>query len=197
MSQELMTVRELSKYIHVNMMAIFRLAREGRVPAVDVNGEWRFKKKLIDEWLQGRLEAGKEKEEVVRETAEWGILVVDDDEVVCDVFTRLLRREGYQVTVAHDGQKALEIARETELTLVFLDIRMAGMNGIDTLRALKRIDKDTQVAMVTAYPTVDTAAQVMRLGAFDYIRKPLDKDRLGELVREGVKRRRERIEENN
>ena len=195
MAEELMTVKELSQYIHVNRMTVYKLARKGKMPAVKIGSEWRFKKKQIDDWLENRSEAGKEEEEVIKETAEREILVVDDDEAIRDFLTRILTREGYQVAVAPDGQKALDIARERELSLVFLDIKMPGMNGIDTLRVLKRIDKDIQVVMVTAYATVDTAVEAMRFGAFDYMRKPFDKDRLQEMVREGVKRRKLRIAE--
>ena len=120
---------------------------------------------------------------------------MDDDEAVCDLFARILTPEGYQVIVAPNGQKALEIATERKPSLAFLDIRMPGMNGIDTLRALKRIDKDIQVVMVTGYSTLDTAIEAMRFGAFDYIRKPFDKDKLEGLAKEGTKRRGQRIEE--
>ncbi len=123
------------------------------------------------------------------------VLVVDDHEADCAIFARILTPEGYQVIVAPNGQKALETATERKPSLAFLDIRMPGMNGIDTLRILKRIDKDIQVVMMTGYATVDTAVQAMRFGAFDYINKPFDKDKLEKLVKEAVKERKQRIEE--
>ncbi len=195
MPEELMTVKELSLYIRVNMITIFKLARKGEIPAVETDGSWRFEKKQIDEWMESRLEPGKEEGEIIREGAERMVLVVDDDEVICDLFTRVLTREGYQVVVAPDGQKASEIAREREFSLVFLDIKMPGVNGIDTLRVLKRIDKDIQVAIVTGYATVDTVVEALRFGAFDYIRKPFDIDELQHCIREGAKRRKHGTEE--
>ena len=115
-------------------------------------------------------------------------LVVDDDEVICDFFTRILTRDGYQVTVASNGQKALNIARERRLSLVLLDIRMPGMDGVDTLRELKKINKDIPVIMLSAYGDLETNIKAARLGAHNCIAKPFDLGRIKGAIEEAIEK---------
>ena len=122
------------------------------------------------------------------------ILIVDDELGVRESF-RMILQDKYELFIHSEGEEALDTLKKNRIDVALLDIRMPGINGIDLLKKIKDIDSDIQVVMVTGHATIDTAVEAMRLGAFDYIYKPFDKDRLDELIRKGIKRRRERTKE--
>jgi DNA-binding NtrC family response regulator len=118
------------------------------------------------------------------------ILVVDDEEIMRDILETLLKREGYDVRLASSGEEGLELARSTPFDAVILDIMMPGLNGIETLDELKRIDEDLAVLIITAYASVESAIAAMKNGAFDYITKPFKNDEVLVVVRNALERRR-------
>lgn len=101
------------------------------------------------------------------------LLVVDDEEGPRQSL-RFLFKDDYEVLLADSGDCALEIARQKQVDAAVLDIRMAGMSGIDLLNHLKELDPAIEIIMLTAYETIDTARQALRLGACDYLTKPFD-----------------------
>ncbi len=106
------------------------------------------------------------------------ILVVDDEVSIVEVLKALLRREGYDVTTANDGEEALQVLREEKFNLLITDIRMKRMDGVTLLRMALEMQEHLAVIVVTAYATVDTAVTAMRAGAFDYVCKPFKIDEL-------------------
>ncbi|MGC9307256.1 MAG: response regulator [Thermoplasmatota archaeon] len=104
------------------------------------------------------------------------IMFVDDDESILDAAKTAIESYGYQVVTAQSGEECLE--RLDEADLIFLDIKMPGMDGIETLKHIKQRDASIPIIMITAYATVDSAIEAMKEGAFDYIRKPFDMDEL-------------------
>ena len=98
------------------------------------------------------------------------IMFVDDDPSILDAAKTAIESYGYEVITAKSGEECLEKVRDANL--VFLDIKMPGMDGIEVLKKIKERDESLPVIMITAYATVDTAIEAMKLGAFDYIRKP-------------------------
>lgn len=112
------------------------------------------------------------------------ILVVDDEKEICTILSDNLSREGYRVFVAYEGKTALELVRKERPDLVLLDIKMPKMSGIEVLRRIKKIKKETVVIMMTAYGTLETARKAMKLGAYDYITKPFDLFSLKSVVKE-------------
>jgi two-component system response regulator AtoC len=104
------------------------------------------------------------------------ILVVDDEPSVCKALRRLLVAKGYNVLEAHDGDQALEVYRRERPDVVLLDIRMPGMDGLETLRELKAIDQGANVIMVTVVVDDEIAKRAMAEGALDYITKPVSPD---------------------
>lgn len=100
------------------------------------------------------------------------LLIVDDDLSLREFLTLFLRKEGYEVEVAANGQKALELLQNTNFDLVLTDLRMPKMGGLDLLDAIKTQQIATQVVVMTAYSSTDTALDAMRKGAYDYIVKP-------------------------
>src|SRR5437764_7870988 len=118
------------------------------------------------------------------------ILVVDDEEIMREILTTLLTREGYDVRLAASGGEGLEIARALPLDAAIVDIMMPGLDGIATLDELKRIDDDLAVIIITAYASVESAISAMKAGAFDYITKPFKNDEVLVVVRNALERRR-------
>ena len=112
-----------------------------------------------------------------------------DDEEGPRQSIRAVFKEHYNVLMADNGTKAVELAREHDFDAAILDIRMVGMSGIDLLVRLKAIDPDIQVVMLTAYETVETARQALRLGASDYLTKPFDITTLREAIKTAIDRR--------
>jgi two-component system response regulator PilR (NtrC family) len=104
------------------------------------------------------------------------ILVVDDKEGMREFFQIFLGREGHEVSVAPDGEEALRLIREGRFDLAISDIKMPGLDGIGFLRGLREIDPQLPVIMITAYPTLESSIEALRLGAYDYIIKPFNND---------------------
>jgi len=104
------------------------------------------------------------------------ILIVDDDGGVRDFLTRFLKRKDYEhIFSVATGEEGLEvITKEKDIQLVLLDVRLPDMNGIEVLRKITDISKDTDVIMITGFPEEEVAKQAMKLGAYDYIVKPFD-----------------------
>ena len=113
----------------------------------------------------------------------WPILVVDDEEVMCDSMAAWLREDGYRVDTAPDGQRALELAKSTDFAICFIDLKMpGGMDGIETMMEIHRIRPEASIIIITAYATVDTAIQAMKEGAQEYIVKPCHPQEISMLV---------------
>jgi two-component system, NtrC family, response regulator len=106
------------------------------------------------------------------------ILIVDDEKNYLLVLSAVLEDEGYEVLTALSGPEALEIHKTSDLDLILTDMKMPGMSGIELLENIKAIDPDLPVIMMTAHGTVDKAVEAMQKGAYSYILKPFDNDRL-------------------
>jgi two-component system, NtrC family, response regulator PilR len=117
------------------------------------------------------------------------LLVVDDERSMRELLSIVLRREGYDVTLAEHGRSAVAYLEERRFDLLISDIKMPDMTGVDVLRAAKRIDPDILCIMITAFASADTAIEAMRLGAHDYLSKPFDVDELKMKVRNALEQR--------
>ena len=102
------------------------------------------------------------------------ILVVDDDDQLRRSFAKLLHEEGYEVKDAASGEAGLNMVKASTPDLVILDVRLPGMNGLETFKAIHDVEPKLPVVIMTAYGTTDTAIEATKLGAFDYILKPFD-----------------------
>jgi DNA-binding NtrC family response regulator len=110
------------------------------------------------------------------------ILVVDDERGLCVGIQEALKREGYVVDAANDGPTALRLVGERLYNLVVTDMKMPGISGLQFLKDAKQKCSDTQFILMTAYGTVESAVEAMKAGAYDYLSKPLDMQRLRALV---------------
>lgn len=116
------------------------------------------------------------------------ILIVDDDAAVLSVLRNSLKKFGreYQILTATDGFAALEILQQKPIDIVVTDYQMAGMNGLELLEAIRAIQPETRVIMITAYGTDEIEAQARRLKAYQYLTKPLEVDSFRQLIREAL-----------
>jgi len=106
------------------------------------------------------------------------LLLVDDEKIMLKYLSKFLIKRGFDITTAMNGEDALEQIKNQDFMTVLLDVLMPGMNGIETLREIKRIKPMTEVIMLTGHASVQVAIEGMKLGAFDYLMKPFDRDEL-------------------
>jgi two-component system nitrogen regulation response regulator NtrX len=111
------------------------------------------------------------------------LLVVDDEEDILNTLSGSLEDEGYDVWTARDGAEAMQLVRTKHPDIIFLDIWLPGMDGIQTLKAIKEFDADIEVVIMTGHGTVNTAVQAIKLGAADFLEKPLSLDTVLEAIR--------------
>lgn len=109
------------------------------------------------------------------------ILLVDDEKTMVKYLSRRLIKRGFDVSVAYSGLSALEEIKKIDFDLVLLDVLMPEMDGIETLKEIKKIKPETEVIMLTGHASVEVGIEGMKSGAFNYIMKPFDPD---ELVKE-------------
>ena len=115
------------------------------------------------------------------------ILIVDDEDSVRDSLYSWFIEDGYHVECAENAIKALSILEADNIDIILADIKMPGMDGLEMLRRIKSLRKDSIVIIMTAFATVDTAVQALKDGAFDYVTKPFDPDDLSHLIRNASK----------
>src|SRR4030042_230795 len=113
------------------------------------------------------------------------ILVVDDEESQRDLLAGFLKKRGYEVKQAASGKEAIEISRVQGFDLAIMDLKMAEIDGIEAMTRIKEIDPETCFLILTGYGTVESAVEVMKLGAYDYLSKPVNLDEL-ELIIERI-----------
>ena len=100
------------------------------------------------------------------------LLIVDDDATVREELSELLREEGFEVDAAAGGVQALEALGRAQYAVMFTDLRMPGMSGIELLRIVRERHPDVYPVMLTGYSTAETAVEALRAGAYDYVPKP-------------------------
>ncbi len=106
------------------------------------------------------------------------VLAVDDEPVVCESIRRVLSEEGYRVTTTTSAREGIDLLAREEIDLVLLDIKMPDLDGIEFLRRARALSPETEVVIVTGYATIDTAVEAIKLGAFDYLEKPVSPPQL-------------------
>jgi len=118
------------------------------------------------------------------------IMLVDDEESFVDPMKKRLDKRGYKVLAAYSGEEALkELATHRNVSVVILDVKMPGMDGIETLQAIKKRFPLVQVIMLTGHATVESAIEGMKQGAFDYLMKPCEMEILTAKVQEAIEKK--------
>jgi DNA-binding NtrC family response regulator len=122
-------------------------------------------------------------EQLSKSATERSVLVVDDEENLLVLLDRILSKEGYKVNTAFNSYQALDLIEKRGFCLAILDIKMFPLDGVALLSEIKNRSPSTEVIMITAYPTVDTRNECLRMGATSYLTKPLDIQQLKSVVR--------------
>ena len=159
--EELLTLREAAKKLRVSEVTLYRLARQGKIPAVKVGGGWRFKPEVLDAWLAhggGRRAAR--------------VLVVDDDPVLLDLVRGIVAGAGYAAVGASDGDRAIELLKEDAADFVFLDVLLPATSSLEVFRTARRVNPNVTVVLMTGFPDHPVVAEAMTLGPLMLLRKP-------------------------
>jgi excisionase family DNA binding protein len=176
-----LTTEEVLEYLQVNLRTVYRLIKAGKIPAVRVGRQWRFRKRDIDAWLDSqRMRAGtrvpaQQPTPAVRSpagTARPRVLVVDDEASIRDLLSKTLALAEYDIDVAPDGRSALERMRMYAYDLLIADLKMPGMDGLTLIREAKRFKADLPVLIITGFSTEASAIEAVNLGVAGYLTKP-------------------------
>ncbi|MCK5163812.1 MAG: response regulator [Desulfobacula sp.] len=122
------------------------------------------------------------------------VLIVDDEKDFVEMFSLRLTEQGEKVSTAHSGKEALKVLETVAIDVVILDIRMPGMDGIDTLKQIKALHPVVEVILLTGHGSTETAVEGMKLGAFDYLMKPADFEDI-KIKLENARKRKDEQEE--
>jgi DNA-binding NtrC family response regulator len=117
------------------------------------------------------------------------VLIVDDDPGICQFLKEVLGAEGYVVATCSSPTQVVDEVKQGRYQVVLLDIRMPEITGVELLQRIRAVDSDICVIVMTAYPSVDSAVETMKLEAFDYLRKPFDPDQLRAAMRRAIRER--------
>lgn len=118
------------------------------------------------------------------------ILIVDDEEVVRHSHLRSLAGSGYNTRVAQDGKTALDVMAQHAIDVVLLDLRMPDIDGMEILKTIKHRWPDSEVVVITGYPSIESAKQAVTLGAFDYLTKPVGPDEVAKAANDAMVQKR-------
>ena len=113
---------------------------------------------------------------------DYNILIIDDEAAQRDILTGYLKKKGYKIFPASSGREGIEIIKNNPVDIILSDFKMPDLNGIEVLEQVKKLNPEISFVIVTAYGTVENAVKAMRLGAFDYISKPVDLDELDFMI---------------
>jgi excisionase family DNA binding protein len=175
-----LTTEEVLEYLQVNLRTVYRLIKAGKIPAVRVGRQWRFRKRDIDAWLDSqrprgaatRAAAAPAPSKPAAGTTRPRVLVVDDEASIRDLLSKTLALAEYEVDVAPDGRSALDRMRLYPYDLLIADLKMPGMDGLTVIREAKRYKTDLPVIIITGFSTESSAIEAVNLGVAGYLTKP-------------------------
>jgi excisionase family DNA binding protein len=182
MDETFLTTEEVLEYLQVNLRTIYRLIKAGKIPAVRVGRQWRFRKQDIDAWLDSqrprdggpvaRVDPAGTALPARRQNQRPRILVVDDESSVRDLLSKTLALAEYDVDTANDGRSALERLRSYPYDLLISDLKMPGIDGLSVIREARRLRTDLPVIIITGFSTETAAIEAVNLGVSGYLTKP-------------------------
>jgi excisionase family DNA binding protein len=182
MDDSFLTTEEVLEYLQVNLRTVYRLIKAGKIPAVRVGRQWRFRKRDIDAWLESQRPRGGS-----RAVATGGqpparaaganngrprVLVVDDEASIRDLLSKTLALAEYDVDLAPDGRTALERLRIIPYDLLITDLKMPGVDGLAVIREARRLKADIPVIIITGFSSEASAIEAVNLGVSGYLTKP-------------------------
>jgi len=164
MDKEYLTIKEVSEYLKLPEETVYKYARGSRIPASKVGRYWRFERDEVDAWVS-------EHSNMIK--SDIHILVIDDEPIVRDLISKWM--ESY-------GCKVIEEVAGTTFDLVLLDLMMPTLNGVETLREIKKAAPNLPVVIITAFFEGKLMEEALELGPLTVVKKPLDRERLESLA---------------
>ena len=170
-----LTTEDVLEYLHVNLRTIYRLIKAGRIPAIRVGRQWRFRKRDIDAWLESQRPRGVRPIGAAAARtapARPRVLVVDDEASIRDLLAKTLALAEYEVDLVPDGRSALDRLRLMPYDLLITDLKMPGVDGLTVIREARRLRADIPVIIITGYSSEASAIEAVNLGVSGYLTKP-------------------------
>ena len=174
-----LTTDEVLSYLQVNLRTVYRLIKAGKIPAVRVGRQWRFRKTDIDAWLERErshsippMVPSATPAQPAKTDGPPRVLVVDDEASIRDLLSKTLALADYDVDVAPDGQVALERMRLFSYDLLITDLKMPGMDGLTVIHEARRLHASLPVIIITGFSTEASAIEAANLGVSGYLTKP-------------------------
>src|SRR5215213_5208526 len=154
-----LTTEEVLEYLQVNLRTVYRLIKAGKIPAVRVGRQWRFRKRDIDAWLDSQRPRGATRVTTVSASpsrpnptaARPRVIVVDDEASIRDLLAKTLALAEYDVDLAPDGRTALERLRIIPYDLLITDLKMPGVDGLTVIKEARRLKTDIPVIIITGF----------------------------------------------
>jgi len=177
MDEGFLTTEEVLEYLQVNLRTVYRLIKAGKIPAVRVGRQWRFRKRDIDAWLESqrprniRPVPSAPRPQPAAATRP-RVLVVDDEASIRDLLSKTLALAEYDVDLAPDGRSALERLRIIPYDLLITDLKMPGVDGLTVIKEARRLKTDIPVIIITGFSTEASAIEAVNLGVSGYLTKP-------------------------
>jgi excisionase family DNA binding protein len=176
-----LTTEEVLEYLQVNLRTVYRLIKAGKIPAVRVGRQWRFRKRDIDAWLDAQRPRGERAatasaaavaERPLARPGRPRVLVVDDEASIRELLSKTLALAEYEVDTAPDGRAAIERLRLGSYDLLIADLKMPGLDGLSLIREAKRLKSDIPVIIITGFSTESSAIEAVNIGVAGYLTKP-------------------------
>jgi excisionase family DNA binding protein len=172
----LMTLKEVADYLRVEEKTVHGLLDRKAIPATKVGKLWRFDSRAIDKWLQNTTIHGKAQ-----------VLVVDDEVQVRELLKAILEKLGHEVTTAESGLAGLKLMEKQDFNLVFLDLSLPSIDGIEIFRYIKVVYPCMPVVVMTEDPASKLTKQALYFGPFDVLNKPFSSEDVEQMINIFVK----------
>ncbi len=186
MEERFFTLSEVTKYLKIPKSTIYKLSQKGKIPSVKIGKQLRFRKSSLDKWLtekEGGPKVPAQESLLIPDSAKTveqnpkQVLLIDDDELVLKTLANFLKIYGYNVELAKDGEEALKKAEELTFDLIIADVRMPGIDGIETIKRIREtLQRKNRPAVpeiiITGYMDTHAQQEAEKLGIADYIYKP-------------------------
>jgi excisionase family DNA binding protein len=169
--EQVLTLEEAAQYLKVAKPTLYRLLEDGKIPAFKVGNQWRFTKELIDKWLWDQLPKKK------------NVLVVDDEKLIAMDIKKIITSEGHDVITTESGVEASRAIQDSNIDLVFLDLVLPDINGVEVLKEIKKAKSGLPVVIITGYPDSEIMNQALELGPISVLKKPFNREQIRDLLK--------------
>jgi len=187
MEDNIYTLDEVSAYLKIAKSTIYKLSQTGKIPSVKIGKQLRFRKSSIDIWITAK----EDKKPKAENKEVKHILLIDDDQLVLKTIARFLQSHGYSVVPVDSGEEALKRVNQSRFNLIITDIRMPGLNGIETIKKIRELNQaqnrpSPREIVITGYADSQIEQEALDLGVKDFIYKPFATTEFIKTVEEGL-----------